>query len=101
MNTDIPHTKATFKDTPNLDLNRQAKLSSRKEDNCEMRINERYHDHAITLTKSEVSMKMFPTLKELWENTDQKEKKRKENIGKKTWEGNNLSVSDYNKRGKR
>ena len=77
MNTDIPHTKATFKETPNLDLNRQAKLSSGKEDNSEMRINERYHDHSISLTKSEVSMKMFPTLKELWENTDQKEKKRK------------------------
>ena len=46
-------------------------------------------------------MKMFPTLKELWENTDQKEKKRKENIGKKKGEGNNLSVSDDNKRGKR
>ena len=43
-----------------------------------MTIKERYFEHANALYRGGLDMKNSPTLKELWENTDDREKKKKE-----------------------
>ena len=54
-----------------------AKLTSGTEENAKMSIKERYPDHANSLARAGIGMKNFPTLKELWENADEREKKKK------------------------
>ena len=41
-----------------------------------MSIKERYPDHANSLVSVGIGMKNFPNLKELWENADEREKKK-------------------------
>ena len=45
-----------------------------------MSIKERYPDHANSLARAGIGTKNFPTLKELWENADEREKKKKKNV---------------------
>ena len=45
-----------------------------------MSIKERYPDHDNALTRAGIGMKNFPTLKELWDNADEREKKKKKNV---------------------
>ena len=45
-----------------------------------MSINERYPSYTMELAKAGLNMKIFPDLKELWENADEWEKKEKENV---------------------
>ena len=54
-----------------------AKLTSRTEKNAKMSIKERYFEQANALSRAGLGMKNFPTLKELWENADEREKKKK------------------------
>ena len=54
-----------------------AKLTSRTEKNAKMTIKERYFEHANALSRAGLDMKNSPTLKELWENADEREKKKK------------------------
>ena len=42
-----------------------------------MSINERYPDQTNALSRAGLSMKIFPTLKELWENAYEWEKNKK------------------------
>ena len=46
-------------------------------DNYKISINEQYPIHTVELTKSGINMNIFLTLKELWENADKREKKKK------------------------
>ena len=77
LNKESKHTKATFKATPNLLLNSLAKLTSITEENSNMSIKERYPDHANSLSRAGFGMINVPTLKELWENADEREKNKK------------------------
>ena len=43
-----------------------------------MSIKERYHDHANALARAGLGIKNFTTLKELWDNADDQEKKKTE-----------------------
>ena len=43
-----------------------------------MNIKERYFEHANAISRAGLGMKNFPTLKELWEDADEREKKKKE-----------------------
>ena len=45
-----------------------------------MSIKERYPEHSNTLAISGIGMKNFPTLKELWDNADDREKKKNKNV---------------------
>ena len=54
------------------------KLASGTEESANMIIKECYPDHTNTLARSGLSMKTFPTLKEFWDNADDRDKKRKE-----------------------
>ena len=54
-----------------------AKLTSRTEKNAKINIKERYFDHVNALSRVGLGMKFFPTLKELWENVDEREKNKK------------------------
>ena len=47
------------------------------EENSKVIINKRYPDHTKALTKSGLDMNIFPDLKELWENANEGEKKKK------------------------
>ena len=38
---------------------------------------ERYPDHSNSLARAGLGMKNFPTLKEFWENVDEREKNKK------------------------
>ena len=71
-------TKATFKSIPNRVLNRLPKLTSRTEKIAKIIIKERYLEHANALSRAGLGMKNFPTLKELWENADEREKNEKQ-----------------------
>ena len=42
-----------------------------------MSIKERYPDHATALARAGLGTKNFPTLKELWENADERKKNKK------------------------
>ena len=42
-----------------------------------MSIKESYPDHANALARAGLGMKNFPTLKELWDNADDQENKKK------------------------
>ena len=72
LNKESTQTKATFKAIPNRVLNGLAKLTSRTEENAKMSIKERYPDHANALARAGIGMKNFPTLKELWDNADER-----------------------------
>ena len=72
MNKEITHTKVTFKAIPNGFLNRLAKLTSRTADNSKMSINKSYPGNNRVLAKVRLNMKIFPNLKELWENADER-----------------------------
>ena len=39
-----------------------------------------YPDHANKLARAGLGMKNFPTLKELWDNEDEREKKKQKNV---------------------
>ena len=67
--------KATFKLTLYGFLNILAKILSRMEDNTNININGCYPGHTMSLSKAGLNMKNYPTLKELWENSDEREKK--------------------------
>ena len=75
LNKESTHTKATFKPIPNWVLNRLAKLASITEEKSNISIKESYPDHANTLDRAGLGMKNFPTLKKLWDNADEQEKK--------------------------
>ena len=87
LNRESTHTKATFKAIPNGVLNRLAKIASRTDENSK-----RYLDHANALTRAGLGMKNFLTLKELWDNADEREKKKKRN-SKGRGEGNVTLIS--------
>ena len=53
-----------------------AKLISRTEGKAKISIKERYPDQDNALARSGLSMKNFRTLKELWENADEREKNK-------------------------
>ena len=80
--------KDTFKEIPKGVLNRLEKITSRKEDNARISIDERYPGHTRSLAKTVINMNIFPTLKELLESSDEggeneKRKKRKRKRGGK------------------
>ena len=77
LNKKSTHTKATFKAIPNGVLNRLAKINSITEENVKMSIKEYYPDHANTLARVGLGMKNFPTLKELWDNAEERKKNKK------------------------
>ena len=79
-NKESTHTEATLKATPNVLLNSLAKLTSRTEDNSKMSIKDRYPDHANALARAGLGMINVPTLEELWENADEREKREKEKL---------------------
>ena len=54
-----------------------AKLASITEDKSKMSIDRLYLIHTMELAKMGLNMNIFPTLKELWENADEREKKKK------------------------
>ena len=54
------------------------KTAPRTEKNAKISIKERYPDHANVLARAGLGTKNFPTLKELWDNADEREKKKKE-----------------------
>ena len=68
--------KATYKAIPNRVLNILAKLTSRTEKNDDMSKKERYPNHTNALARAGLSIKHFLTLNELWENSDEQEKKK-------------------------
>ena len=80
LNKEITHTKDTFKAIPKGVLHRLAKLTSRIEKNTKMSIKELYPYHSNALTRARLCVKNFPTLKELWENSDEREKKKQKNV---------------------
>ena len=77
LNKESTHTKATFKLIPDGVLDRLANITSIIEDNSKMSIKEQYPDHNNTLARVGLGMKIFPTLKKLWDNADKREKKKK------------------------
>ena len=79
LNKESTHTKATFKAIPNGVLNRLAKLTSRTEKNAKMTIKKRYFEHSNALSRAGLGTKKSPTLKELWENANELQKKKKKN----------------------
>ena len=52
-----------------------------------MSIKECYPYHSNALTREGLVMKNFPSLKELWENADERDKNKKENIKGRNEEG--------------
>ena len=76
LNRESTHTKATFKAIPNGVLNRLAKITSGTEENANMSKKERCPDRANALARAGLGMKNFTTLKELWDNADEREKKK-------------------------
>ena len=77
---------------PNGVLNRLAKLTSRAKENAKTSINEQYPGQNNTQARAGLGMKNFPTLKELWDNADEREKKKKRN-SKGRGEGNLTLIS--------
>ena len=52
------------------------KLTSRTKENAKTSINEQYPGQNNTQARAGLGMKNFPTLKELWDNADEREKKK-------------------------
>ena len=48
-----------------------------------MSIKERYPDHANALARAGLGLKNFSTLKELWDNVDEREKNKKRKLKRK------------------
>ena len=69
-----------------------AKLNSGTDENDKMNIKERYPDHANALARAGLGMKKIPTLKELWDNVEERDKKKKRNV-KGRGEGNITLIS--------
>ena len=65
---------------PNGVLNKLAKLTSIKGENAKISTMECYPDHANALDRAGIGIKNFPTLKELWDNADQWDKKKNRNV---------------------
>ena len=57
--------KGTLKAIPKGVLNRLGKITSRKEDNARISIDERYPGHTRSLAKTGINMNIFPTLEDL------------------------------------
>ena len=72
--------KATCKAIPNGVLNRLAKPTSRTDENTKMSIKKHYPDHTNALAWAGLSMKIFPTLKELCKNADKRNKNKNKNV---------------------
>ena len=62
INKQSTHTKSTFKAVPNGVSNMLSKLTSWKEENSKMRINERFPGHKMALTKAGINLKSYSTL---------------------------------------
>ena len=94
--------KATFKSIPNGVLNRLSKLTSIMDENSKTLINELCPSHTMELSKTGLSIKKVPTLKELWRNTDELERKKKEKREiKKGGRCNTFYLSNYHNYGRR
>ena len=78
LNKEITQKEATFKAISNGVLNRLAKITSRTEENAKISLKKNYPDHANALARAGLGLKNFPTLKELWDNVDEREKKKKQ-----------------------
>ena len=94
--------KATFKSIPNGVLNRLSKLTSIMDENSKTLINELCPSHTMALSKTGLSIKKVPTLKELWRNTDELERKKKEKREiKRGGRRNTFYLSNYHNYGRR
>ena len=93
LNKESTQTKTTFKAITNGVLNRLAKLTPRTEKNAKMSIEERYFEHANALSSTGLGMRISPTLKELWENADERQTKKKENVKGRKEEGHVTLIS--------
>ena len=87
LNKEITQKEATFKAISNGVLNMLAKITSRIEEKAKISLKKNYPDHSNALARAGLGLKNFPTLKELWDNVDEREKKKKRNV-KGRGEGN-------------
>ena len=70
LNKRSTHTNATFNAIPSGIFYRLAKITSRTNNNAQMKIDETYQGHTKALSKSGLDSKIFPTLKEIWKKLD-------------------------------
>ena len=70
LNKGSTHTNAMSNAIPSGIFYRLTKITSRKNKNAQMKINEIYQGHAKDLSKVGLALKVYPTLNEIWKKAD-------------------------------